>query len=126
MLFRSEKKFLETIAMIRANDPKLKQVQGEVFRDEDFEASSEEGNRKSDNKKVTYKDLIREDVLKKASKSGPSHDVDSSDSDNQEGYLFKRRQGKGETVAEEEERLKREFKEKARVEEAEESDDGFL
>ena len=35
-----EKKFLETIAMIRANDPKLKQVEGEVFRDEDFEGSS--------------------------------------------------------------------------------------
>lgn len=32
-----EKKFLETIAMIRSNDPKLKEVEGEVFRDEDFE-----------------------------------------------------------------------------------------
>jgi hypothetical protein len=33
-----EKKFLETIAMIRSNDPKLKAVEGEVFRDEDFES----------------------------------------------------------------------------------------
>jgi protein KRI1 len=28
-----EKKFLETIAMIRTNDPKLKAVEGELFND---------------------------------------------------------------------------------------------
>jgi hypothetical protein len=70
-----EKKFLETIAMIRANDPKLLQVEGEVFRDEDFEASSGDDDNKA-SKKVTYKDLIREDVLKKASKGA---NEDSSD-----------------------------------------------
>ena len=35
------KKFLETIAMIRNNDPKLKQTEGELFKDSDFE--EEEG-----------------------------------------------------------------------------------
>lgn len=32
-----EKKFLETIAMIRTNDPKLKEAEGELFKDEDFD-----------------------------------------------------------------------------------------
>jgi protein KRI1 len=32
-----EKKFLETIAMIRTNDPKLKETEGELFKDDDFE-----------------------------------------------------------------------------------------
>lgn len=110
--------------MIRANDPKLKQVEGEVFRDEDFEGegeSSGEDIRKSD-KKVTYKDLIREDVLKKASKKGGTAAEDSSEEEGQQ--LFQRKLGKGETVAEEEERLKREFKDKARIEDSD--DDGFL
>jgi len=113
-----EKKFLETIAMIRTNDPKLKAVEGELFNDDDFEASSD-GEVKAA-KKVTYKDLIREDVLNKA-KHG---DQDSSDDD----QMFTNKPLKGgETLFEEEQRLKREFKEKARIEEpAEESDEDFL
>jgi protein KRI1 len=60
-----EKKFLETIAMIRSNDPKLKAVEGEVFRDEDFESDEGAVVVKGSNKKLTYKDQIREDVLKR-------------------------------------------------------------
>jgi protein KRI1 len=60
-----EKKFLETIAMIRSNDPKLKAVEGEVFRDEDFESDEGAVVVKGSSKKLTYKDQIREDVLKR-------------------------------------------------------------
>lgn len=49
-----EKKFLETIAMIRANDPKLKEAEGELFNDEDFD-EGEVVKQKKD-KKMTYKD----------------------------------------------------------------------
>lgn len=59
-----EKKFLETIAMIRSNDPKLKAVEGEVFRDEDFFEEDDAQVRDND-RKLTYKDQIREDVLKR-------------------------------------------------------------
>ena len=80
-----EKKFLETIAMIRSNDPKHKAVEGEVFRDEDFEDDSDHGAATTavKGKKLTYKDQIREDVLKKgAEESG------ESDSEEEEA-LFK-------------------------------------
>ena len=33
-----ERKFIETLTMIRSNDPKIKGLQGELFNDEDFEA----------------------------------------------------------------------------------------
>lgn len=32
-----EKKFLETLALIRENNPKLKELEGEIFKDSDFE-----------------------------------------------------------------------------------------
>ena len=54
-----EKKFLETIAMIRSNDPKLKETQGEVFKDEDFEEDDDDhivAKESKKNKKLTYKD----------------------------------------------------------------------
>jgi protein KRI1 len=60
-----EKKFLETIAMIRDNDPKLKKVQGELFKDSDFELESA-SERGKEGKKLTYKDQIRSEVLKRA------------------------------------------------------------
>jgi len=108
-----EKKFLETIAMIRSNDPKLKAVEGEVFRDEDFESGDDREERVV-HKKLTYKDQIREDVLKR----GEAEEGDSSDSDG----LQIVHKGK-ETVMEEERRLKKEFKIAAN---AEDSDDGFV
>lgn len=112
-----EKKFLETIAMIRSNDPKLKQSEGEVFRDEDFSEEDDDQNQKG--KAVTYKDLIREDVLKKA-KAGKE---DESSSDDEMQNIFMRKKGQKETLREEEDRLKKEFKQAA---DREDDDDDFL
>jgi protein KRI1 len=61
-----EKKFLETIAMIRDNDPKLKKVEGELFKDSDFEEDESASDRGKEAKKLTYKDQIRSEVLKRA------------------------------------------------------------
>ena len=73
-----EKKFLETIAMIRSNDPKLKAVEGEVFRDEDFESDGGVAAA-AVHKKLTYKDQIREDVLKRGAEGGDSSESDGSE-----------------------------------------------
>ena len=56
-----EKKFLETLALIRENNPKLKEIQGEIFQDSDFEDQDNDGEDKKmkESKPVTYKDLIR-------------------------------------------------------------------
>lgn len=89
--------------MIRENDPKLKQVDGELFKDSDFEAEAE--GEKEKQKPITYKDQVRSDILKKARKGSSDG---SEDDENDEG-LFKKKT-KGETLAEEEARLKREFK----------------
>lgn len=109
-----EKKFLETIAMIRDNDPKLKKVQGELFKDSDFEQDSASDKGK-EGKKLTYKDQIRSDVLKRAAGGA------SSDSEEEEGGLFTRKR-QGETMAEEEARLKSEFKKRAESDESENED----
>jgi hypothetical protein len=113
-----EKKFLETIAMIRSNDPKLKETQGEVFKDEDFEEQDNENiiAKESKKKKLTYKDQIREDVLKGRGASDSSEEEESSDGE-------RRLRKNGETMMEEERRLKKEFKQAAN---AEDSDDGFV
>ena len=116
------KKFLETIAMIRSNDPKLKQVEGELFKDEDFEDG---GLVEKHSKKplMTYKDQIRKDVLKRA--EGDSDDEDDSSEGEDEQPLFNKR-GAGETIAEEEQRLKKEFKKVAGGVESAESEDDFI
>ena len=74
--------------MIRSNDPKLKTVEGEVFNDEDFDEPEDDPEAARFSKKVTYKDLIREDVLKRA-KQGTEG---SSDDENDDGgqQLFKK------------------------------------
>ena len=102
--------------MIRNNDPKLKEIKDEVFRDEDFE--EDDGNNKNavkgkKDKKLTYKDQIRMDALKGGASS--DEDEDNDDSDNDGNDLFKKRRGNKETMAEEEERLKNEFKKAAKV-----------
>ena len=113
-----EKKFLETIAMIRSNDPKLKAVEGEVFKDEDFFEEDDAQVRGTD-KKLTYKDQIRQNVLKREAEGS-----DEGESESEEDEMAQRREGKKkETLMEEERRLKREFK---RAAEAEDSDDGFV
>ena len=96
-----ETKFLETIAMIRDNDPKLKEIKDELFKDSDFEQDNTE--RKKKDKTFTYKDQIREDALQ-------NREAESSD---EEEGMFKKKKDQKETIAEEEERLKKEFKEAA-------------
>jgi hypothetical protein len=51
--------------MIRENDPKLKETKDEVFKDSDFENEDDDDEEfdKKKEKPVTYKDLIREDIL---------------------------------------------------------------
>jgi hypothetical protein len=66
--------------MIRSNDPKLKTVEGEVFNDEDFDDSEDDQEDAMFSKKVTYKDLIREDVLKRA-----KHGTEGSSDDEDDG-----------------------------------------
>jgi hypothetical protein len=53
--------------MIRENDPKLIENKEELFKDSDFENDEDEENKanKKKDKPVTYKDLIREDILMK-------------------------------------------------------------
>ena len=91
--------------MIRNNDPKLKEIQNELFNDEDFEDDNEggQGEKKSNkkDKKLTYKDQIRQDALK--------GDISDSDEENKKN-MFQKKKGTKETLAEEEERLKKEFK----------------
>jgi hypothetical protein len=66
--------------MIRSNDPKLKTVEGEMFNDEDFDDPEDEQEDAKFSKKVTYKDLIREDVLKRA-----KHGTEGSSDDEDDG-----------------------------------------
>ena len=109
---RVEEKFLETIALIRENDPKIKQVTEDLFKDEDFESDGEAKNKIG--KKLTYKDQIRENVL--------AGNIESSDDEN-EGQFMKKKAKSGETIYEEAQRLKKEFKKAAN----EESDgEGFV
>lgn len=108
---RFESKFLETIAMIRNNDPKLKDIKDELFQDDDFEEDDVNlAKASTSKKKLTYKDQIRQDALRRGAAS------ESEDSDDSEvaASLFKKR-GQKETLAEEEERLKNEFKKAAKV-----------
>jgi hypothetical protein len=50
--------------MIRENDPKLKETKDEVFKDSDFENEDDDDELdKKKDKPLTYKDLIREDIL---------------------------------------------------------------
>ena len=100
-------KFAELIKKIRTKDKNLLDDKGEYFNDSDFEVSSQEDGKPKD-KKMTYKDVIRHHALKKMD----GNDEDSEDSDSARKDIFKK--GKtGETMAEEEARLKAEFKNKA-------------
>jgi hypothetical protein len=46
-----ETKFLQTLAMIRDNDPKLKDLKEELFKDADFEQDENESENGDGNKK---------------------------------------------------------------------------
>ena len=79
---------------IRNNDPKLRNTEKPIFKDEDFEDGA--GTRKKE-KAFTLKDQIRKEALKKMSDSDEiEDDSDDSDSDaatrkklrNKESNLF--------------------------------------
>ena len=99
--------------MIRNNDPKLKEVKDDLFKDEDFEAEEDGKTKNRKEKKLTYKDQIREDVLK--------GNVADDSSEDENGFI-KKQKGK-ETIAEEEQRLKKEFKKAAKVDEDQDEDE---
>ena len=88
-----EKKFLQVMAAIRANDPKLKNQETNFFDDKDFEkgsggkvwAGESEGRLAKRDKKMTLKDQIREQTLKKMGKDSESSDSGSEDDSEAEG-----------------------------------------
>ena len=84
----------------------------EYFKDEDFEENSDHsgGRRNKKTKKITYKDVIRRDALGKMDDQSNESDSEGEDRDRN---IFKK-SGK-ETLAEEEARIKAEFKKAARV-----------
>lgn len=100
-----EKKFIETLTMIRNNDPKLKQISEDLFKEEDFDYDED---KQKEGKLYAYKDQIRDEVLKKSRKTKVARE--GSDSEENDEQLFKKRDAQKETVLEEEQRLKKEFK----------------
>jgi len=85
--------------------------EGEYFTDSDFE--EEEGTKKKD-KKITYKDVLRRDALKKMEEGGEADSgSDSEDAEAKKEDLFKKRSKDKETMAEEQARLKNAFKDAA-------------
>lgn len=98
---QAESKFVELISRIKKNDKSLLNMEGNYFEDDDFVPSK----KAKKDKKKTLKDVIREDAVKKI------RDNESA-SDSEEDKMFKKTK-KGETQAEEEARLKAEFKKQA-------------
>ena len=77
-------------------------TKGEYFNESDFVESDDENPTKKD-KKITYKDVIRQDALQKI-------DSENSESSSEDEDIFKKHKGNKETIAEEQNRLKAEFK----------------
>jgi hypothetical protein len=81
---------------IQKQDKTLMNEEGEYFTDSDFE---EDVQKDKKDKKITYKDVIRRDALKKLKDGG---EADSgSDSEQHEENLFKKPRTGKETIAEE-------------------------
>ena len=95
---KAETKFIDLIQRIKKNDKTLLKMEGDFFKDEDFEPEKKEKK----HKKTTLKDAIREDALRRIKGD------QSAGSSDDEAMFTKAR--KGETKAEEEARLKAEFK----------------
>ncbi len=134
-----EKKFIETLTMIKNNDPALKKLDGEVFKDSDFEETEEEGEqeKKPKEKPIMYKDQIRQDVLKKSknnkwdsedneSNDASDQEMHSADGDEDEEEERGKKSKKKETIYEEERRLKADFIAASKAKAESESDEeGF-
>lgn len=120
-----ERKFLETLALIRENNPKLMEMKGEVFQDSDFEDDEMDAKKEKRSKPVTYKDLIREDILANRNVSGSEseEEMESQRKRRRSSDVFSKKNKNKETIHEEEQRLKKEFKQAA---EEESEDEGFI
>ena len=79
-----EKKFIETLTRIRNNDPKLKDIKEDLFKEEDFDLDANVGKGKS-SKQYTYKDQIRDDVLNRADGEGEEGSFEASEESEGEG-----------------------------------------
>ena len=127
-----EKKFIEVLAAIRTNDPKLKQIAEDdcIFKDEDFQEKEVKTQKKD--KGMTLKDQIRERALKKLDKEEDESSQESSDSENEsvqekrapkaESKLFEKI---GVPLNEQQQKIKEEFKKEAFAGD-ESSEDDFL
>lgn len=99
-----EQRFMETIARIRANDPKLKDTKDELFKDEDFEVEKIAPKEKEE-KPVTFKTMMAEKVKKKFGENLEKNidEVEDTDSENSDG------EPKKETDVQLQKRLKADF-----------------
>ena len=59
-----EQKFLDTIARIRANDPKLKNLNKDIFEDEDFDLENIKA-KEPEEKPITFKSLMADKVKRR-------------------------------------------------------------
>ena len=103
------------LSAIRSNDPKLK-VDKPLFNDEDFDETK---GRKESKKKLTLKDQIRKDALRKMAKESDSDDSNSDDDDDDSDADTKQKRHSKESKLftkigvpqkEEEEQIKKAFK----------------
>jgi protein KRI1 len=98
-----EEKFLTTIARIRANDPQLKQLNTEIFEDEDFDVENIKEKPK-EVKPTTFKSMMAEKVKKKFGKYLDKRIEDVSDHDSENDEM-----NNNETDVQAQRRLKSEF-----------------
>lgn len=83
-----ERKFLDTLAKIRTNDPTMKNLEGELFNDSDFEEDDQPLPKKKKDKPLTYKDMQRKDIMENRADS-----QDSSEEEPQQNLFMKRNRG---------------------------------
>ncbi|EAR96396.3 KRI1 family carboxy-terminal protein (macronuclear) [Tetrahymena thermophila SB210] len=104
-------KFIETLAKIRLRDPSIYKNDKKFFKEKDFEV--EQNDKKSSKKeKMTYAAMVRKEALEKMEKEDFSSEEDD--------YVP---QVKGETIAEEQKRLKDEFKNAAKKVESDDDEE---
>ena len=112
-----EKKWLKMMTAIRESDPSVLTKTGDnavgerLWRDTDFDSKAKE---QAKSKKMTLKDQIRLDAMKRIEEGASASDSQDSDRDDRDDVFRKR--GTGMTVAEEQKRLKQEFKRAAATE----------
>lgn len=111
-----EQKFLETIARIRANDPKLKDQKEDLFKDDDFEIENIK-EKAPEEKPVTFKSMMAEKVKKKFGQNLEKNINEISDNDSENEDEFQK-----ETDVQMQKRLKAEFIDAAHSEPDSDSD----